>query len=503
MSKLAQLFLLALAGLGMASASLAADPKFNGFMQTVSGNKTTVSFGTGGVPIATSSAPLGTPSIGAMGFTKTSEGVFMESIGQARLSTGGTVPVETKLKLSAGVLAKSLAKAAAVVTLWEAGSELYNIWGSFGLSFSDGSIYEPSSSAKQSYGGYVQVSSVRYYTEAPYCEFRLNDRKSAGWTSAVLDSCTSIVGQNGRFFRASWKPSSGSSTVYNDDSPVMTTDPACPTSYYIVDNSCVSQAPGAVLTEEQLRQRIADKLAAEGWPSTGSAAAARDALALAPVQPLVIPDIEAQPQTDTKTKVVGIPEGVPFQVGDPVTKNTTRVRPDGMTEEISETTSTTATAIGNSIQTQQQTSTTTTVRDATGAVVSTSTATTVQDKTATTAADGEDLECGLPGTPPCKIDETDTPEPPDPDEDGWKQLFAPLQECIDDLEACLPELPEINLTFSFPSHCGSIPTPGFAPYFTSINICQYQGMFHDLMSMLWAAAGVFGAMSIVGRNPFR
>ena len=493
MSKLVQLFLLALAGLGMASASLAADPKFNGFMQTVSGNKTTVSFGTGGVPIATSSAPLGTPSIGAMGFTKTSEGVFMESIGQARLSTGGTVPVETRLKLSAGVLAKSLAKAAVVVTLWEAGSDLYNIWGSFGLSReSNGQIRAGSGAINQTQNHASTVGTWRAIASNGY-PFTYQNTTAYGACNAVQSPYSGVL--NGDQCTTAAYPS-----IYRME---FVGSPSCPSGSAYNAQSLACESPNPALTADQIENHVANILANEGWPSTGSAAAVRDALALAPVQPLVIPDIEAQPQSDTKTKVVGIPEGVPFQVGDPVTKNTTRVRPDGMTEEIAETTSTTATAIGNTIQTQQQTSTTTTVKDATGAVVSTSTATTVQDKTATTAADGEDLECGLPGTPPCKIDETDTPEPPDPDEDGWKQLFAPLQECIDDLEACLPELPEINLTFSFPSHCGSIPTPGFAPYFTSINICQYQGMFHDLMSMLWAAAGVFGAMSIVGRNPFR
>lgn len=109
---------------------------------------------------------------------------------------------------------------------------------------------------------------------------------------------------------------------------------------------------------------------------------------------------------------------------------------------------------------------------------------------------GEDIECGLPGHPPCKIDETGTPPPP-PD-DGQDKHTSILPNCLkQDWRSCFPELPDINWSFSLPSGCGPIPVP-FGKYgFSEVNICPWQGMIHDLMSMLWAAAGLFGAIGIL------
>jgi len=109
---------------------------------------------------------------------------------------------------------------------------------------------------------------------------------------------------------------------------------------------------------------------------------------------------------------------------------------------------------------------------------------------------GEDIECGLPGYPPCKIDETGTPPPP-PD-DGEDKFKSVLPNCLrQDWRSCFPQLPDINWSFSLPSSCGPIPVP-FGKYgFSEVNICPWQGMIHDIMSMLWAAAGLFGAIGIL------
>lgn len=42
--------------------------------------------------------------------------------------------------------------------------------------------------------------------------------------------------------------------------------------------------------------------------------------------------------------------------------------------------------------------------------------------------------------------------------------------------------------------------PGFSadvPSLGSINMCQYQPMVHDLMSMIWAGVGLFVAIGMV------
>lgn len=119
---------------------------FDSFIQTTFGNKNTVTFGSNGTPLVASSAPLGTPTVGAMGFTKTNEGVFLESLGKANVP-GRTqqLPISAKLKLSAPIVGKALFRGAALLagagTLYQAGNELFDIWNNYGYkACPDGSI---------------------------------------------------------------------------------------------------------------------------------------------------------------------------------------------------------------------------------------------------------------------------------------------------------------------------------------------------------------------------
>lgn len=109
------------------------------------------------------------------------------------------------------------------------------------------------------------------------------------------------------------------------------------------------------------------------------------------------------------------------------------------------------------------------------------------------------ITCGLPGTPPCKIDEAGTPE------DGEKPLENAktkvdeaeklVKESVD--KAATIEAPSWTFTFQFPTGC--------APYETGLrgvilNICQWQGQIHDLMSMVWAGTTFFCIAGMVGRT---
>lgn len=109
--------------------------------------------------------------------------------------------------------------------------------------------------------------------------------------------------------------------------------------------------------------------------------------------------------------------------------------------------------------------------------------------------------CGLPDTPPCKIDESGTPEwdAKDGSADAGG-IFAALGACLADISSCVPALPDLSWSFSLPSSCAAIPTPGFEPFLSEVNICPYQPTIHDLMSMVWAAAGLFAGIAMVGRD---
>ena len=53
-----------------------------------------------------------------------------------------------------------------------------------------------------------------------------------------------------------------------------------------------------------------------------------------------------------------------------------------------------------------------------------------------------------------------------------------------------------------PTACGVIPVPAFAPFLSEVDICQFQPVFHDLMSVVWVLGGLFGAISMFWRKTF-
>lgn len=222
-----------------------------------------------------------------------------------------------------------------------------------------------------------------------------------------------------------------------------------------------------------------------------------------PSDPRVIDIIARELQDDPADEEVRWPSTSPaiapttFVVGDPLVTTTTN--PDG--SSVTQTTTTTATTSGDTV-TFNTTTVTNTYNQSGQLTGTTTTTTTPTDPSNPNSPQQEDLECGLPGKPPCKIDEAGTPEPPVNDaEQTVRDLFSEWQACIDDIQACLPQLPDISWTFSLPSGCSPIPLPGFEKWgLSAVDICPYQPMIHNLMSMLWAAAGLFGAISIISRR---
>lgn len=112
------------------------------------------------------------------------------------------------------------------------------------------------------------------------------------------------------------------------------------------------------------------------------------------------------------------------------------------------------------------------------------------------------IVCGLPDTPACRLDELDTPKP-DPLIDGKKitdDITKPLKDFAANPEKALPQLPRLNWAFTLPSGCVPISIPAFAPFLQTIDVCQFQPMFHDVMSMVWVMGALFGAISMFWRN---
>lgn len=482
----------ALLGLCMASAMAASpDPAFDAFMSRTVGNSTTLSFAGNGTPLVASSSPLGQPSIGQFGVSRTAQGVFMESIGGARVpGTNTTISVKGRIQLSGQVIGKTLARAVLLYTAWEAGSALYDIWADAGLSLDlqTGAVSNPSSSLPNSV-----VSDGR--------RWRTINNPISRWTRQEACHLTATTYNNIHF---TYVGTAGATcSIRRSDGLVFSESlidagpSSCPSGWFVTSpTTCIQSLPPSQLTPQQIADHIAARSA---WPDSTITEAVRDALLLPGVAPEIVPELAPLPVD------VQFPSGAPVvEVGQPETRTITRTLPNGDTEETTRTTTRTArptpTSPGqpNAIRWDEETTERRIVRAPNGTVISDE----VTQTETQPSSDGS-ITCGLPNTPPCKIDETGTPEPPEDNaEDVFTLIFRPLTTCAADIPACLPDLPELNLAFNLPTTCGLIRLEAFEPYIQPIDLCQWRPMFHDIMSLIWAAAGLFGAMAIVSRNPF-
>lgn len=109
------------------------------------------------------------------------------------------------------------------------------------------------------------------------------------------------------------------------------------------------------------------------------------------------------------------------------------------------------------------------------------------------------ITCGLPGTPPCKIDEAGTPTDGEkPFEKAKTAIDTAKDAAKDGIESATKiEAPAWTFSFQLPTGC--------APYVTGLrgvilNICEWQSTIHDLMSMIWAGSTFFCIAGMVGRT---
>lgn len=119
------------------------------------------------------------------------------------------------------------------------------------------------------------------------------------------------------------------------------------------------------------------------------------------------------------------------------------------------------------------------------------------------SGDGEKPDpCGAPGQAQCnvKVDETGTPA-------GAGTTFDGAKKAVDDSVADTIEKinqardrtdgPKWTFSFALPSGCSPYPI-GIAEF--TLDVCQYQPIIHDLLSMVWAAVTAFTIIGMVGRT---
>jgi len=104
--------------------------------------------------------------------------------------------------------------------------------------------------------------------------------------------------------------------------------------------------------------------------------------------------------------------------------------------------------------------------------------------------------CGLPGTPPCKIDEGGTPPPNVSDWINPEVAGAPLRALVDN-----PDVADTawSFTFTLPAECSVLVVGTFAGQEVSVDLCRYQPMIHELVSLLWIGATFWFAVGLVFR----
>ncbi|MCX7201753.1 MAG: hypothetical protein NTV17_05555, partial [Burkholderiales bacterium] len=109
--------------------------------------------------------------------------------------------------------------------------------------------------------------------------------------------------------------------------------------------------------------------------------------------------------------------------------------------------------------------------------------------------------CGLPDTPACILDPSGIPSAETVPTDTIERAHDPIRDLVQDPSSVLPQLPTISWLFALPTSCGAIDFGGaFDPFITQVDICQFQPMFHDIMSLVWALGGLFGAISMFLRS---
>lgn len=139
----------------------------------------------------------------------------------------------------------------------------------------------------------------------------------------------------------------------------------------------------------------------------------------------------------------------------------------------------------------------TTVTDVNGSTVTTTTTQVPPSAEPVSPSEpAEDVECGLPGMPPCKIDETGTPT----GEDVRSQGDAAIQEGYDAIDGGIRGLGDAPVddlgwswSFEFPAASCSALVINFRSYSRVVDWCPILGQMRDIWG--WAV-GVMGALFV-------
>jgi hypothetical protein len=119
------------------------------------------------------------------------------------------------------------------------------------------------------------------------------------------------------------------------------------------------------------------------------------------------------------------------------------------------------------------------------------------DGTTQTQTGSPEIEtCGLPGAPPCKIDEPNGENALSTAKEAVTKSETDAKAAITDAAKTEGKSTGWSFSFALPSGCSPITLFHGAV----ADPCQYQGMIHDIMAMLWAGSTAWLLVGMVGRT---
>lgn len=444
---------LTLAGGGAFAQVAAGDAAFGKFFAQVTGvGKQTVSYGSGGQLVV----GQGVPQISTAGGP-----VLVDRAVPVLNNSGGQIATNARISLPPAVLGRIVRAGLTAVPVLSAGVALYDVAVEVGYTPSGSgagvSLLKPGPTGTNAWDGLS--SGGTGYLSLPACTF--TSWTTDGYCRDTANALAVFVGGSSTWSAhtaAGWSTQAGLSGSPERRRFIRSAP----------SGQTVSAPVAATLQEFQ------DAVAARsGWPSGSRVSqAVADATALQPAEQFqAVPQVTG-PATSTGT-------------------TSTTANPDGST-----TTTTTThnhTYTGPTINTTTQTITST----CTGGSCNTT------ETVETPKVDEQPfaMPCGVPGTPPCAVavDETGMPTADSLETDGPKDEEEEFETWIEGIEAANP-FPEISWDFELPTACGVIPTPAFEPWLAAIDVCQWQPMFHEIMTVVWMLGGLFGAISLFMRN---
>lgn len=449
-------------GVGVVHADVEAPWAFERFMRSSTGaGQQTFGYGSNGTPLASSTATLG---------TNGGAGARATFTGQMKNAAGNLITMTGRAGVSNQAMASAIGRAMSRVA-WPlaAGYAVYDLATELGYGLKhDGekTVAEKTQTVCLETGG---------------CHWRTNTHyDTRGATSQ--DACQNYVA----FFYP------GKYGISTPD-PVNSSKAFC-RAYWSTDNAYFngwSQNRYGSPTQQtyDATQEFIDEIATQsGWPSSSAiaAAAAEATKALGETLPLEEPKTLEGPATS------------PGRVTETTTTN-----PDGSIRKEKVTCTFHHTYSGMTMNTVEKCVTTVENDGEAGVNTTKGETTTTPGGNMSETTPEENAVCGIDGKPACnvKVDEKGTPEALklEPQQEADK-AFQELKDFAQDPTAKLPAFPTLNWAFELPTGCLAISLPAFAPYLEAIDVCQFQPLFHELMSIIWVLGGLFGAISMFWRS---